>query len=503
MSKLIRIGFNNVTAKLYGADDNAKLIVSSMLSYFVEGYQYTDAYKSRRWDGRSTFFQYGNCTFPRGFVDDVETGLIAKGYQVQRVCHPLPAALGPENPKVDNFPDDPRYDYQPETVRRLIARGQIIARVATGGGKSKIAKLATARINRTTLFLTTRKILMRQMAKGYAEGGVTVGVVGDGEWEPCFVNVGMVQTLAARLKPVDEYDRSAANMRLKRIRDQTIAFLESVELLIGEEAHEAGSNGYFEVMKYLKNAVYRLALTATPFMRDGQEANMRLKAAFGPVAIDITEKMLIERGILATPKFIFRRTAKPDTLRKTTPYLRAVELGIVGNAVRNADIVREAKEAAAFGLPVLILVQRKPHGKALSKLLHEAGLRNDYIFGEDDSDSRDNSLERLKSGQIDVLIGSTILDVGVDVPAIGLVILAGGGKAEVALRQRIGRGLRFKKPPLPNVAFILDYDDEHNAKLREHALERQAIIKNTPGFAENVLDRATFDYASFGFTRLS
>ncbi|MBH8434009.1 hypothetical protein I8Q59_09430, partial [Acinetobacter baumannii] len=38
-----------------------------------------------------------------------------------------------------------------------------------------------------------------------------------------------------------------------------------------------------------------------------------------------------------------------------------------------------------------------------------------------------------------------LLDGGVDVPAVGLIILAGGGKAEVALRQRIGRGLRAKK----------------------------------------------------------
>ena len=38
-----------------------------------------------------------------------------------------------------------------------------------------------------------------------------------------------------------------------------------------------------------------------------------------------------------------------------------------------------------------------------------------------------------------------ILDVGVDVPSVGCIILAGGGKAEVANRQRIGRGLRAKK----------------------------------------------------------
>ena len=87
---------------------------------------------------------------------------------------------------------------------------------------------------------------------------------------------------------------------------------------------------------------------------------------------------------------------------------------------------------------------------------------------------------------------------GVDVPAVGLVVLAGGGKAEVAIRQRIGRGLRAKKNG-PNVAFILDFTDEHNNHLRKHARERRRIIDDTPGFAENVVKR--FDYEGLGFTK--
>ncbi|MGF0150990.1 hypothetical protein [Acinetobacter baumannii] len=35
---------------------------------------------------------------------------------------------------------------------RLVRHGQIIAQVATGGGKSRIAMLCQARINRPTLF---------------------------------------------------------------------------------------------------------------------------------------------------------------------------------------------------------------------------------------------------------------------------------------------------------------------------------------------------------------
>lgn len=83
-----------------------------------------------------------------------------------------------------------------------------------------------------------------------------------------------------------------------------------------------------------------------------------------------------------------------------------------------------------------------------------------------------------------VLIGTTV--VGVDVPAVGLVQLAGGGKAEVALRQRIGRGARRKKTG-PNIFFVSDYTTGPNAHLQGHARERRAIIEGTDGFREGIL----------------
>lgn len=87
---------------------------------------------------------------------------------------------------------------------------------------------------------------------------------------------------------------------------------------------------------------------------------------------------------------------------------------------------------------------------------------------------------------------------GVDVPAVGLIILAGGGKAEVALRQRIGRGLRAKKFG-PNVAFIVDFTDQHNSTLKSHARQRLQIIRETPGFGENIV--ANFEFEKLGFKK--
>ena len=385
----------------------------------------------------------------------------------------------------------------------------MIAQIATGGGKSRIVKLVYARIARPTLFLTTRSLLMYQMRDAFEKDmGVQCSVLGDGQFGEVradgrqFIKrmtVGMVQTLISRLELPDPRQPPEKQEAQARVRQQTIDLLSKFEVVIGEEAHEAAGNGYFEILKHCKNASYRLALTATPFMKDDEEANMRLMASFGSIGIRVSEKMLIDRGILAKPHFkIIGLKTPPVNLRRKTAWQAAYRLGIVTNPERNTAIVNEAREGAHHGLTSMILIQQKAHGSALQQELEKAGLRVRFIQGEDDQDERKRALDALGRGDIDSLIGTTILDVGVDVPAV----LAGGGKAQVALRQRIGRGLRAKKRG-PNAALVVDFDDPFNFYTKDHAAQRLSIIQATPGFAENVLPAGKpFDYSGLGFARV-
>lgn len=576
MTEIITIASNATIAKLHKASREAKLQVQSILSYAVEGAEHNIAFKRGSWDGRSSFFDFRASTFPAGFVHFVAAKLRKQGYKVNHARRPLPTPMGDEHPVVDSFPEAPRYDYQMEVVRRLVKHGQIIARVATGGGKSRIARLAFKRLNLPTLFLTTRGLLMYQMRDTFERDlKVPVSVLGDGQFGHTIVengverqavkkmSVGMVQTLISRLeeKTVDselekmtdailkkeikesnayakkleadgimnhaqiksavvkfEKRQEANRMPEKEMREiaskrvtqhmierqKTINLLGMFGLVILEEAHEASGNSYYEILRHCKNAHYRLALTATPFMKDSEESNMRLMACSGPIGITVSEEMLIDRNILAQPYFkIIPLRNKPPKLMRHTGWQAAYRLGIVENELRNAEIVKECQRAAKYGMSAMVLIQQTKHGELLCAKLFAAGLRVDFIQGEDDQIERKAALNKLAKGEIDVLIGSTILDVGVDVPAVGMVILAGGGKAEVALRQRIGRGLREKKSG-PNVAFIVDFADDFNEHLKEHAKQRLAIIKGTPGFDRHIFENGKdFDFESLGFRQLA
>lgn len=558
---LVRIVHNPVNAKLIEPTREVRLLVSEILSYTIKAAEYVS---TRSWDGTVSMFEMKSNSFPAGFVRLVRRKLERAGYKVQVVGKPTPPPLGPDRPKVDDFPHDPRYDYQDETVDRLIQLKGMIAQIATGGGKSKVFKLACERIGRPTLFVTTRKSLMYQIADNYVDSlSKPVGILGDGIWEPLptGVNFAIVDTLTARLErmtveseiekevgawadkidekvrevakakglPITEtlmrgmppeirkqlaairravelrnpLDEAALEQKVRRkvarheqLRRETLDLLSKIEFLVLEEAHEVGSDSFYLISQACMNAHYRLALTATPFMRDDQMANMRLMAATGPIGIKVTEKMLIDRGILARPYFKFIASKAPAGISRGTKFATAYSKAIVNGAWRNQTIVTEAQNFARYGLTTMVLVQQTNHGRLLEKMMRNTGLRAKFISGENNQDQRAAALSDLGNGLLDVLIGSTILDVGVDVPSVGAVILAGGGKAEVSIRQRIGRGLRAKKRG-PNVCFIIDFEDQGNNHLVRHYKERRRIIEDTPGFVEGIIK--SFDMEALGF----
>jgi superfamily II DNA or RNA helicase len=487
---MIKIAFNNVNAKIFDCEKKVKMYISKILSYEVPGAEYSNESKYAGWDGKISFFNNRTDSFPSGFVNMVKRSLNNKGYDVQLVTTKAMEAFGELNPVIEGFSVDVKYDYQMETTRRLVSKGKMVAQVATGGGKSLICQYAYLRIKRKTLFLTTRSVLMYQMKRGFDAilKDYEMGIVGDGVYQIPKTHdgivFGMVQTLSSNLKDPDQ-------------RAITIKFLESFEFIILEEAHEVGGNEFHAVMGFCKNAYFRLGLTATPFMRDSSEANMRLMAVCADIGIRVSEQILIERAILATPYFKFIETPKPKDVFKTTPWRIAYDRGIVDNNNRNESILREARRASQAGLSVLILIQRKRHGEMLNEMLCAVGVKASFLNGSHKNGERQTKLNELRDGVISVLIGTSILDVGVDVPAIGMIILAGGGKAEVATRQRIGRGLRAKKTG-PNVAFIIDFKDDFNKTLHYHAKERYEIIEKTDGFREGILSPfKDFDYEQF------
>jgi len=83
-------------------------------------------------------------------------------------------------------------------------------------------------------------------------------------------------------------------------------------------------------------------------------------------------------------------------------------------------------------------------------------------------------LDLMRTGKPGIFIATEILGEGVDVPSLGMVILAGGGKSHIRLLQRVGRGMRPKEDEINRVD-IVDFIDHGSRYLEQHSKERMRI----------------------------
>ena len=95
---------------------------------------------------------------------------------------------------------------------------------------------------------------------------------------------------------------------------------------------------------------------------------------------------------------------------------------------------------------VLVLVVAIDHGHLLKEcLMRTMGYTSEdirMVWGDTPTKIRQAAIEDFRKGKFKILIGSTIFDAGANIPAISGLVLAGAGKADITLIQRIGRAAR-------------------------------------------------------------
>lgn len=169
-------------------------------------------------------------------------------------------------------------------------------------------------------------------------------------------------------------------------------------------------------------------------------------------------------------------------------FAEAYRRGIVYNTARNTQLFRTAWGHVQRGEKVLLLCSALAHGEILfaecTKVLPACW----WIHGSESDAVRQRAIEDFQCwGGGALLLASTILDEGIDLPEIDVLILAGAGESSVRTLQRVGRALR----PRPDKHEVLIYDVEDGYDLEDpkdylarHAQQRFA------------------DYRSQGFTIL-
>jgi len=111
------------------------------------------------------------------------------------------------------------------------------------------------------------------------------------------------------------------------------------------------------------------------------------------------------------------------------------------------DILEEIKLVSARGERILITTLTKKQSENLAEFLKENQIKSEYLHSGVDTLDRIKTLENLRRGKFDVLVGVNLLREGLDLPEVSLVAIFDADKegflrSETSLIQTIGRAAR-------------------------------------------------------------
>jgi superfamily II DNA or RNA helicase len=354
--------------------------------------------------------------------------------------------------------------YQQKACSKIV-EGKIPNRatlvMATGAGKTILSAAIISRLQVPTIFYTYSLDLLEQTAQVYEKAlGVKIGKVGGRYFSIEDITVATVQTVYNCLNKTDK--------RAVKLLD----YLNTVEAQFVDEGHMLGADTIYAVSAFA-DPYYSYALTATPFREDGKE--IFIEAATGPIIELISEEELVRGGyILPVRVEIYPIKHYPTKVKK---YQTLYEREIVDHWERTRSIVKAAKKYA--DKQVIVLVKDIFHGNKLSELL-----RAPFIHGSTSTEERTQALQKFKEKKINLLIASSILKQGVDIPEAEVLILAHGGASLVELMQKIGRVRRPSQDK--TVGIIVDFYDEIQPLQDNDVLLAQAkkriVFYKTKGF---------------------
>lgn len=331
-------------------------------------------------------------------------------------------------------------EYQSRAVdnvrNALHMHGDTILVAPTGAGKTVIAAaVAKAEKNDDAatrrfklLFIVHNRRLLKQAAAQFSRYGFRVSAVAGSKADYSGeVVVAMVRMLSNRVA----------------LKPKTMAKFTHV---IVDEAHRAATKVYDRVFASLAPDCRKLGITATP--RRGKRRG--IGASFGNNIADVIDiRELLDLGFLVPPRALtasFSSSAVSDTLdrayaEKSEEKAARVASAAVSNVAACDEVVRWWQEHGE-GRRTVVFCTDKTHVANMVASFDDAGIACEGMTDATPEKDRDETIERLESGETLVVVNCQVLTEGFDCPPLSCVVIARPMVSKTLFVQSIGRGLR-------------------------------------------------------------
>lgn len=507
----VKIAIRNVRMLITGdVPKDLRDEIQSVMSYVMPGYKYTpryqrDVYAARRegrdpWDGTITVARVstakkggtGGLIAPTGLFSYLKEILVDRGIEFEVVDERPEPVFTPGYSLATTLPDGRPFalrTYQGSAVSVGVKKQRGIFKASTGSGKTACAAamIVEASVFPAVFYVPTCDLLI-QAQKSFSElilkdgKPAKIGMIGDGRCDIQDITVATVQSCQRALTGVfTKFDEDSSDDKTTFDDEQKKgikALVERAQLVIVDECQHVAAETIQTVMNNSHLARFRFGMSASPWRDDGLD--IMIEAAFGRRFCDIDASSLIREGFLVKPLITFNHFNQ--ALGVTATYNAHYTKYVVENDARNKWIAQRALFHIGLGRATIVLVKWVKHAERLAKLIPGAEILTASGSSKKSPEKRDKILDRMRSGELKCIIGTTLLDEGVDVPCATVGIFAGGGKSSTRALQRVGRFIRRDdSDPTKSVAYIEEFYD-HTKWLRNHAMARRRILETEPEF---------------------
>ncbi len=438
----MKIIVGNIYSKLLTSNLELKKALKKKYSVKVPGFKYTSQYRRGGWDGSKMFFSERTGKFGTGLLSSIVEDLeyIGEDYEVEDTRNPQ--SLNPIELSDIHF-----RDYQEDLINIALESRGCIIEAPTGSGKTIVlGGILKALEDMNGLIFFTKKQLLIQTYEWLKERGFDVGVAfGEG----------------TDIKPI-------TLCTVQSIHKVIDTHLDHSDFIIFDEVHEFSKGKIAtKVLKSFPKATYRIGMTAT--VPKDKMARTTLRSFLGPIISEVDVQGLISDGFLTPPTVTFHRMPEYDNHKYLdSTYPEIYEECVIHNDIRNNKIKSLCDNTKG---KILILVKNLKHLEILKGLIpHTMTLE-----GKDSIELRNKTIEDFKNSDRAILIGTTIMQTGIDIPEITHLINARGLKSEIATLQALGRALRIHKSKAR--VFIYDFADQV-PYLKQHAAKRKTAYKS-------------------------
>lgn len=438
-------------------------------SFYVPGYRFMPAYKSRMWNGKIYLYNLNTQQIYKGLLEEVKSFAKNRNYSIDTqdsdVSNEFSAFECGQFVERLKLKITPR-DYQIDGFVHAVRNNRCLLLSPTGSGKSLMIYMLSRFYPHKKLIIVPTISLVHQMAKDFDDYGNKL-------------NIRMI-TGTSKKDWKDNITDDVVITTWQSIYKMPKTWFQHFGVVIGDEAHLFKAKSLTSILEKLPHCRYRFGFTGT--LDGSQTHQLVLEGLFGPTKSLVKTKDLMENNQLAKLRIkILVLKYDKEITKQVSKMKYADEMDfIVRNQKRNEFINNLA--LSLDGNTLILFQYVEKHGKQLYDMINskvKKGRKVFFVFGGTDGETRESIREITERETNAIIIASYgTYSTGINIKALHNIIFASPSKSKIRNLQSIGRGLRVSDNKDQCTLFDIGDDLQHGKEVNytlKHLYERVKI----------------------------